>query len=831
MSVVGIDFGSQSCFISVARAGGIETISNEYSDRCTPSYVSFNEASRCMGNSSKNQAVSNFRNTLFNFRCLLGRKFNDPQVQAEIKHFPFNVRTDSNGNILIEVKYMNDVHPFTPEQVSAMLLTKLKKTAEVALNAKVVDCVVSVPCYFKDSERRALLDATGICGLNCLRLLNDTTAASLAYGIYKQDLPDEKQKSRNVVFVNMGYTSLQVCVTAFNKGKLKVLAVSFDPLLGGRDFDQVLVDYFIEDFKQRYKLDVRSKVKPLIRLRSECEKIKKLMSATAQPVQLNIECFMDDKDVTGKLDRAKYEEMCQFLFKRIEETLWSIIPRSKLHLEDIHSVEIVGGVTRIPAIKGIIKKLFGMEASTTLNADEVIARGCALQCAILSPTFRVRDFSIVDCQPYSISMKWLGSTSEDSFLEVFPKFHVFPFAKMMTFYRKEAFQLDGFYTQQGNGHSQYNNDIGTFKIHNISPQTSGESSKIKVKVKVNIHGIFSVPSASMVEKCESSSDSSGEPMELEEKKEKEEEEDMESQSNAAKTPEQTESSSEPSMPTDDDGKQSGDKKEHASKKVKKVKMIDLPVESIVPQLDKNQFHSNIEKENQMIMQDKLEKDRVDAKNAVEEYVYEMRDRLYTSLEPFVEEHQRNDFSKKLDEVENWLYDEGEDQLKQVYIDKLNHLQKISNPICKRYQEAMDRPHAFQSLGSILQQIRKFLDLYANKDEQYSHINEQDVNTVSKALKEKSDWFENSQNRQNQRSPFQDPIVTCAEINSQRQNLESTCIPIINRPKPEPKKEEPPPDTQGKNASSSDSTQQAEGNTEPGKPQTKPEEVDPTMEVD
>ncbi|XP_029641449.1 heat shock 70 kDa protein 4-like [Octopus sinensis] len=826
MSVVGIDFGSQSCYISVARAGGIETISNEYSDRCTPSYVSFNEKSRCMGNSSKNQSVSNFRNTLFNFRCLLGRKFNDPQAQEEIKHLPYTVRSDNKGNVLIEVSYMNDVYPFTPEQISAMLLTKLKKTAEVALSAKVVDCVVSVPCYFTDSERRALLDATGMCGLNCLRLLNDTTAASLAYGIYKQDLPDEKQKSRNVVFVNMGYSSLQVCVTAFNKGKLKVLAVAFDSHLGGRDFDQVLVEYFIEDFKQRYKLDVRSKVKPLIRLKSECEKMKKLMSATTQPVQLNIECFMEDKDVTGKLVREVFEDMCQPLFKRAEETMRSILPLSKLHLDDIHSVEVVGGVTRIPAIKSLIKKIFGVEPSTTLNADEVIARGCALQCAILSPTFRVRDFSIVDCQPYAVSMKWLGGgTSEDNVLEVFPKFHVFPFTKMMTFYRKESFQLEAFYSQQETI-STCQPTIGSFKVQNVTPQATGESSKIKVHVKINIHGIFSVPSASMVEKLDSA-DSSGEPMDLDEKKE--EEDDMEAQTNTSKNPEQTDSS-ESAMQTDDGGKQSGDKKEQTNKKVKKVKMIDLPVESIVPQLNKTQLHACVEKENQMIMQDKLEKDRVDAKNAVEEYVYEMRDRLYGAFEQFVEESHRSEFSKMLDDVENWLYDEGEDQLKQVYIDKLAHLQKYSNPICKRYQEAVERPAAFQSLGSVLQQIRKFLDLYAKKDEQYSHISDQDVNTVTKALKEKSEWFEKSQNQQNQRSLFEDPIVTCSEINSQQQSLESTCMPIINKPKPEPKKEPPPPESQEKNSVPNEPTTQQQSQTDPSS-KPKPEESDPTMEVD
>ena len=824
MSVVGIDFGSQSCYISVARAGGIETIANEYSDRCTPSYVSFNEKSRCMGISAKNQAVSNFRNTVYGFRQLLGRKFSDPQVQEEIKYFPFTVTSDGNDNIVIKVNYMNDVQSFRPEQMTAVLFTKLKETAEAALKTKIVDCVVSVPSHFTDAERRSLLDVTHMCGLNCLKLMNDTTAAALAYGIYKQDLPEEKEKSRNVVFVNMGYTSLQVCVCAFNKGKLKMLAVSSDPLLGGRDFDRVLRNYFAEDFRQRYKIDVFTKPKALIRLTAECEKVKKLMSATSQPVPINIECFMDDKDVSGNMNRPQFEEMCQPLLKRAEDTMKSILSQSKLHLDDLHSVEIVGGSTRIPAIKSIVKKIFGMEPSTTLNADEVIARGCALQCAILSPTFRVRDFSIADCQPYAITMTWTGGVTEDNSMEVFPRFHQFPFSKMLIFYRKEEFQLNAHYSPNEKI-TVPQPMIGSFKIFNIQPQMNGESSKVKVKVRINNHGIFNVTSASMVEKLDNTD--GGESMDVDDKKD-DDDDDTENQDNSkaadqndTETPMQTEESP---------GKQAaGDKKEPANKKMKKIKMVDLRVESIVPQFSKYELQLCIERENQMIMQDRLEKDRADAKNAVEEYVYDMRDRLYGPLGHYVEESQRSDFSNILNDVENWLYDEGEDQMKQVYIDKLTSLKKLGNPICHRHQEAMERPAAFQAFGSVLQQIRKFLDLYLQKDERYNHIDQQDVKKVEKCLKEKAEWFERTQNQQNQRKSFEDPIVTCSEINSQRCNLESVCLLIINKPKP---KVEPPKDSETSAKTNEQSNQQqppppsSEGSAQAGG-----EKPDPVMEVD
>ncbi|KAJ8297812.1 hypothetical protein KUTeg_024343 [Tegillarca granosa] len=842
MSVVGFDLGSYTCYVGVARAGGIETIANEYSDRCTPSYVSFNEKSRCMGVSAKNQSITNLKNTVSCFKRFIGRAYSDPFVQNEIKnHFrPYEVVQGPDGKINIQVSYMGELQTFTPEQVTAMLLTKLKETAEMNLKTKVVDVVVSVPSYFTDSERRAMLDTCQIAGLNCLKIMSDTTAAALSYGIYKQDLPAESDKARNVVFVDLGYSSLQTAVVSFNKGKLKVLSVASDPSLGGRDFDKVIRDYFVEEFKKKYKIDASSKPKALVRLTQECEKVKKLMSANSEPIPLNIECFMEDKDVTGKIDRATFEELA-----------------SKLSASDIYSVEIVGGSSRIPAVKNLVKKVFGQDPSTTLNADEAIARGCALQCAILSPTFRVRDFNIMEAQPYSITLSWqLGKDNQvadesDNTMEVFPKFHQIPFSKMLTFYRKDPFQLEARYTHEKDIPIPHP-FIGAFKVNDIVAQKNGENSKVKVKVRVNSHGIFTVMSATMTEKLEddkADGDKNG-PEAMDVDSEKKNGEDSQTQGEEQQQEANSESAEQAPMQTDQEGDQAQqgeqktenkeDKKETKDdndKKKKKtpkktVKSIDLPIDSIVQQMTKDQINLLLEKEGQMIMQDKLEKERADAKNAVEEYVYDTRDKLSSVFEGFAKEADRENLSKLLMDTEDWLYDEGEDQSKQVYVDKLAQLKKLGQPIQDRYNESLERPKAFEDLAVSITKVRKFIDLYTQKDEKYNHIDAADVEKVKKCLNEKVEWYEKQLTTQNKLQLYDKPAVLTSQIRTTQQNLESTCNPIMNKPKPKvepPKEEKKEEKKEGEQAG--DKTEQQQNDSAAGSGEAKSEEPKVDMEVD
>ncbi|XP_016409177.1 heat shock 70 kDa protein 4-like [Sinocyclocheilus rhinocerous] len=778
MSVVGFDVGFLSCYVAVARAGGIETVANEYSDRSTPACVSFGPRNRSIGAAAKSQVVTNCKNTVQGFKRFHGQAFSDPFVQNLKSSLVYDLSQMPSGTTGIKVMYMEEEKVFSIEQITAMLLSKLKETAESALKKPVADCVISVPCFYTDAERRSVIDAAQIAGLNCLRLMNETTAVALAYGIYKQDLPAPEEKPRTVVFVDIGHSGYQVSVCAFNKGKLKILATAFDPEMGGKDFDERLVRHFCEEFAVKYKLDVRSKPRALVRLYQECEKLKKLMSANSSDLPLNIECFMNDIDVSGKLSRAQFEEMCADVLARVEPPLRSLMEQAHLKKDDIHAVEIVGGASRMPAIKERISKFFGKEPSTTLNADEAVARGCALQCAILSPAFKVREFSITEVVPFPISLKW-NSAAEDglSDCEVFPKNHAAPFSKVLTFYRREPFSLEAYYNCPKE--LPYPDPIiGQYIIQKVVPQASGESSKVKVKVRVNIHGIFSVSSASLVEVQKSEEEE--ESMDTEQSTEKENESKMQVDQDEQKTPGTGEqengekkAGTEEMETSVEEGKQEkkSDQPPQAKKPKVKTKVLELPIENNPQwQLANDMLNLFMESEGKMIMQDKPK----------------------TPL-ACVFSQDRDALSLKLDDTEVWLYEDGEDQPKQVYIDKLVELKRLGQPIQERYTEFEERPKAFDELGRLLQQYMKIVEAYKTKEEQYDHLDEAEVQKVDRMVNDVMIWMNSKMNQQSKQSLAVEPVVKTMEIQAKAQELFSTCNPVVTKPKPKvdlPKEENP-----------------------------------------
>ncbi|NWX00994.1 HS74L protein, partial [Caloenas nicobarica] len=825
MSVVGIDLGFLNCYIAVARSGGIETIANEYSDRCTPACISLGSKTRAIGNAAKSQIVTNVKNTLHGFKKLHGRAFEDPYIQAERARLPYELQKMPNGSVGVKVRYLDEDRLFAVEQITGMLLAKLKETSESALKKPVADCVISVPSFFTDAERRSVMAAAQIAGLNCLKLMNETTAVALAYGIYKQDLPALEEKPRNVVFVDMGHSAYQVSICAFNKGKLKVLATTFDPFLGGRNFDEALVDYFSEEFRTKYKLNVKENPRALLRLYQECEKLKKLMSANASDLPLNIECFMNDLDVSSKMNRAQFEQLCAALLARVEPPLRAAMDQAKLQREDIYSIEIVGGATRIPAVKEQISNFFCKEISTTLNADEAVARGCALQCAILSPAFKVREFSITDVVPYSVTLRWKSSYEEGTGeCEVFSKNHAAPFSKVITFHKKEPFDLEAYYTQP---HEVPYPDsrIGRFTIQNVGPQHDGDNSKVKVKVRVNIHGLFSVANASIIEKQHIEGDHNDTPMDTESSSKSQGRDDeldkMQVDQDEGIQKSQAEQQNQAEEETENAGTETkaafGDKQDHpAQPKTKtKVKSIDLPIQaSLHRQLGQDLINCYIENEGKMMMQDKLEKERNDAKNAVEEYVYDFRDKLCGVFEKFITEEDSNKLTLMLEDTENWLYEDGEDQPKQVYMDKLQELRKFGQPIQERYMEHEERPKVLNELGKKIQLLMKAIEAYKNKDEKYDHLDPAEMEKVEKYVTEAMNWLNSKMNAQNKLSLTQDPVVKVAEILTKSKELDSFCNPIIYKPKP---KIEPPNDGQSKGSGEHNGPVNGQSGTE-----TKPE---------
>lgn len=810
MSVVGLDIGNFSSYIGVARGGGVEIIANEYSDRLTPTYVTFDSSTRSIGQASKAMEVTHAKNTICNFKRLLGRRYQDAHVQQEKSLNAYQILEGPNGKVQIEVDYLNERKRFTPEQIAGIMFTKLKQITDTELNTKAIDCVIGVPCYFTDAERRAMLDASQIAGWNCLRLLNETTAVALCYGIYKADLPEQNEKPRLVAFVDMGYTSLQASVVAFNKGKLKMVATAFDPSLGGRDFDRIIMDEMRTDYQKRYSVDAYSTVKAKLRLRAECEKAKKLMSSNAQPIPIGLECFIDDKDVNGRMSRADFEELAKPLTDRLRQTLENLLKEAKVTPEDLESVEIVGGSTRIPIVKHVVQEIFHKTPMTTMNADESVARGCTLMCAILSPTFRVKEFKIEDCQPYPITLSWQGAPNEDNEVEVFSRWNVIPSTKMLSFYKKEPLTVEARYS--------YPNDIpfsesriGQYTIEKIQPQPDGTPSKIKVKVRLNRNGIFDVTQAALIETIEEAVE---EPMEATAQT-AENGGEQQQPAAAAAPPSSADAMEDGAAPPETPGNgESGqtdekEKDEDAENKTKsgtkkKKKEIDLPITPRVPGATKPEMNQLIEEELAMITQDRKEKERSDAKNAVEEYVYAMRDKLNGDYEKFAEAKVREDFLGQLHSTENWLYEEGFFQEKNVYVDRLKNLKNIGDPIQNRYTEAEHRPGLMNEMMKTIQRFDEAIQVfYTKSSDKYAHIDQSEIEKAKKILDEKMKWYDQTANLFTSLELHKDPKVLCKEIKQQRETLEKDCLAILNKPKPkveppkepEPAKQQAPPPTQ------------------------------------
>jgi len=829
MSVVGIDFGNNSCVIAVARQGGIETIANDYSLRETPSFVGFSERQRIMGVNAKNQLLTNLKRTCFDFKHMLGRKFKDPIVQEIISKLPYDVTEGPNGKVQIHIDYLGTKTLFSPEEITAMLFTKLKLTAEEALKTQVKDVVISCPSYFTDCERRSLMDAANIAGLNVLKLMNDTAATALAYGIFKQDLPPPEEKARNVIFVDSGHVGLQVSACSFNKGKMVMKACTHQRGIGGQAFDAALVKYFAEDFLAKTKLDAMKKPRAILKLTMEVEKVKKQMSANTSLVPLNIECLMEERDLQHRVDRTQFEEMVQEELKKAEQVMQECLKASEWKQEDIYAVEIVGGSTRIPAIKAAIERIFGKIANTTLNADESVARGCALQCAILSPTFKVREFCVTDIQPFAIKLNWKDNEQDNGNMVIFPKFHQIPFSKLLTFYRNGNFTVDAEYdTGKDAGEVPLQDPyIGNFEIGEVYPMPDGSNQKVKVKVRINLNGIFGVNSANFVEKQEIEEEV---PMEVEEAKEdsnkKENKEDISDSANNEKVNEKVNGEKvEDSEMKDAEKKEDGEDKEKKDtepekkeksppKMVKKKKtiskIIDLPITSqAVGSLPKTKLETSMGQESKFSQQDLQESDRLIAKNSVEEYIYDIRGKIHEELEEYLAEDNRQSFSNTLEDAENWLYEDGEDCEKQVYVDKLKELRLVGEATKKRKSEYEGRKAAIEALGHSLQMACKVVDAYKNKDELYTHLKAEDVEKVAKLIEEKKTWMDQSCATLERTDKVTNPTILVCQFYQEQSAFEKTSRPILNKPKPKIE----PPKMEDKKETNENNTNQKEDKTE------------------
>ncbi|KAG6776856.1 hypothetical protein POTOM_016646 [Populus tomentosa] len=762
MSVVGFDFGNENCVIAVAKERGIDVLLNDESNRETPAVVSFFEKQRFMGSEGAASLTMNPKSTVSQVKRLIGRKFKEVEVQDDLKLFPFEIVEGHDGGILIKVQYLGEIHEFSPVQILGMLFSHLKQIAEKSLEMPISDCVIGIPCYFSDLQRRAYLDAAAIAGLRPLRLLHDCTATALGYGIYKNDISNAGPTY--VVFVDIGHCDTQVCLASFESGQMKILSHAFDRNLGGRDFDEVLFSYFAAQFKEKDDVDVCTNMKASIRLRASCEKLKKVLSANAE-APLNIECLMNEKDVRGFIKREEFEMLSSGLVESISVPCQKVLANYGLTVEKIHSVELVGSGSRIPAITRMLASLFKREPSRRINASECVARGCALQCAMLSPIFRVREYQVQDSFPFSIGLssdKVPICTLPNSTL--FLKGQAFPSLKILALHRNNMFQMEAFYADPNDLPFGIASQISSFMIGPF-PVYQLEMVKVKVRVQLNLHGIVNIEAFMQIEDGAEVTNVNSENMVAKSDHSPSVEQNGAEVTNVA----QSAPSSIPApyhldfailqiegvmnskkcfrLENIDVGSTFSVKDE--IRKGKNFKRLEIPVsEEVYGGMTKAEL-SEAEKIELQLAQQDLKMERIkDKKNALESYVYEMRDKawqkiawafplefhmfrlgfigactghldnftlraftafrfhIFSKYQSFATESERDEISINLQKTEEWLYeDEPDDESENIYNQKLEDLRKLVDPIEIRYKEDEARGKARKDLLSCIADYR------------------------------------------------------------------------------------------------------------------------------
>ena len=488
---IGIDLGTTNSCVGVWKDGRVEVIANDQGNRTTPSFVSFNHEDRLIGDAAKSQASSNPKNTVYDAKRLVGRNYNDKHMQDELKHFSYNV-IDKNNKPIIEVEYKREKKQFTPEEISSMILYKMKEIAESYLGDTVKDAVITVPAYFNDSQRQATKDAGVIAGLNVLRIINEPTAAAIAYGL------DKKGPSKNILIFDCGGGTHDVSILNIDEGIFEVKATGGDTRLGGEDIDNILVDHFATDFNRKYKLDMTTSARSMRRLKSACESAKRTLS-TASVANIEIDSLFDGQDLNTTITRAKYESLCNSIFQRTMEPVDQVLKDSGLSKSDIDEIVLVGGSTRIPKIQELLSSFFnGKELNKTINPDEAVAYGAAVQAAILSGTAdeTLGGLLLLDVTPLSLGVETAG----EIMTPIIPRGSTVPTKKTQVF-STAADNQPGCTICVFEGERKFTRDcnqLGKFDLRGIPPMPRGMP-QIEITYEVDVNGILNVSA------CEKSS--------------------------------------------------------------------------------------------------------------------------------------------------------------------------------------------------------------------------------------------------------------------------------------------------------------------------------------